>query len=380
MKKKDKEAVVKRVAEQAEAQQEINARIKAEAAASEAAETKGRGKKTVDPSKMTIYEYEQRYVKRENTKGAKLFLGFFAGVIGVFLFVVLLLVFLKVYDINEYIGYGVGAVCLLIYIFVFIVPLVKILRTGYFITNVNAYTARKAQRHNKKLRRDISKKIIDLTAKVDGAGWYDAETVGKLAISLNAGDEEGVKANLTALYNGSVKKSAKQLIFKASLKSAMYSALSQTSKIDSALVVFVNMQLIKDLVFLYGFRPSDAKLAKIFFRVIQNALIAYGLGGMQIGNSVVRTMGDAVKGIPILGSAIAALVDSSVQGLTNGTLTTVIGYQTLRYMNDEYKLQNILDGIEVAETQEEFQEACAELEKELKKEGRRGKKALAPAV
>lgn len=377
---KDKSKSVERVAEQAAAQQEINSRIKAETAAGggESGKGKSAAKKQADPSKMTIYDYEQRYSKRENVRGARLILGFAAGVIGVFLFVVLLLVFFKVYDINEYIGYGVGAACILIYILVFVVPLVRILRTGYFVTNVNAYNARKAQRHNKKLRRDIAKKIIDFTAKVEGVGWYDSETVGKLAIALNANDNEGIKNNLSALYNGSVKRSAKELIFKASLKSAMYSALSQTSKIDTALVLLVNMQLIKDLVYLYGFRPSDTKLAKIFVRVIQNSLIAYGLGGMQIGNSVVRTMGDAVKGIPILGTAIAAIVDSSVQGLTNGTLTTVIGFQTLRFMNNEYRLQNILDGIVVAETQEEFQEACAELEKELKRE-RKGKKAAAVA-
>lgn len=375
MAKNDKSKVVARVAEQAERQQEINARIKSETGKQSAEDVK----KQADLSKMTIYEYEQRYSKRENVRGARLFLGFIAGVVGVFLFVVLLLVFFKVYEINEYAGYGVGAACILVYILVFIVPLVKILRTGYFVTNVNAYNAKKAQRHNKKLRKDISTKIIDFTAKVDGVGWYDSETVGKLAIAVNTNDNDGIKRNLTALYNGSVKKSAKQMIFKASMKSAMYSALSQTSKIDSALVVLVNVQLIKDLVYLYGFRPSDAKLAKIFVRVIQNALIAYGLGGMQIGNSVVRTMGDAVKGIPILGSAIAVLVDSSVQGLANGTLTTVIGYQTLRFMMSEYKLQDILDGIEVAETQEEFQEACKELEKELKKE-RKGGKKLAPAV
>ncbi|MCH5147036.1 MAG: DUF697 domain-containing protein [Clostridiales bacterium] len=362
---------VEQVAHQAAVQQEINARI----IASRNAEDDKKGKKKVDPSKMTIYEYEQRYVKRENVRGAKFILWFAAGLIGVFLLFVLVSVFLKVYEINEYIGYGVGAVSLLIYIFVFIVPLIKILKTGYFVTNVNAYTASKAKRHNKKLRHNIAKKIIDLTAKVDGVGWYDSETVGKLAISLHSGDEEGVKMNLTSLYTGSVKRSAKQLIFKSSLKSAMYSALSQTSTVDSALVVLVNMQLIKDLVFLYGFRPSDSKLVKIFIRVIQNALIAYGLGSMQIGNGVVKTMGEAVRGIPLLGSAIAALVDSSVQGLTNGTLTTVIGFQTIKYMNDEYKLQNILDGIEIAETPEELKEACAELEKEIKKEHRRGKKA-----
>lgn len=327
-----------------------------------------------NPPKMTIYEYEQRYVKRENVRGAKLFLWLGAGVIGAGLFFMLLSVCLKVYEINEYAGYGVGGASLLIYIFVFLVPLVKILKTGYFVTNVNANTAGKAKRHNKKLRHEISKKIIDFTAKVEGVGWYDSEAVGKLAISLNSGDEEGIKTNLTALYSGSVKKSAKQLIFKSSLKSAMYSAVSQASTVDAALIVFVNMQLIKDLVFLYGFRPSDAKLVKIFVAVIRNALIAYGLGGLQIGNGVVKTMGDAMKGIPLLGSAIAALVDSSVQGLTNGTLTTVIGFQTIKYLNDEYKLQNILDGIEIAESPEELKKACEELEKEIKKEQREQRK------
>ena len=60
-------------------------------------------------------------------------------------------------------------------------------------------------------------------------------------------------------------------------------------------------------------------------------------------------------------------MDSSVQGLTNGVLTTVIGYQTIKYLNTEYKLQEILDGVEIVESEEEFKEACSELEKELKK-------------
>ena len=378
--KKAGRSKVDRVAEQAEVQQEINARIIALRAEDEKNNgKKGKGKKKADSTKMTIYDYEQHYVKRENVRGAKALLSFAAGVIGVFLFVVLLLVFFKVYDINEYVGYGVGGVCVIVYICIFIVPLVKILRSGYFVTNVNAYTAVKAKRHNKKLRHDIAKKIIDFTATVDGVGWYDSETVGKLAICLQRRDEEGLKKNLTALYTGSVKKSAKDLIFKASLKSAMYSAVSQTALIDAALVGCVDMQLIKDLVFLYGFRPSNAKLAKIFVSVIRNSLVAYGVGGMQIGHSVVKTMGDAVRGIPILGSAIAAIVDSSVQGLTNGTLTTVIGFQTIRYLTKEYRLQNILDGIEVAETQADLEEACEELEKELKKNRSRSKK-LAPAV
>ena len=331
-------------------------------------------KKEKQEEKLTIYDYEQKYSKRQNTRGARLLLKLVAAAIGVFLFFCLFSLTMKVFEINLYAGAGVGGVCLLVYIFLFIVPVVKIYKTEYFMVNVNVHTAREAQRHNKKVRRDISEKIIDLTAKVDGVGWYDSAEVGRLAIAVNTNDDEGIMRSLTALYSGCVKKSAKDLIFKSSVKSATYSALSQTNKVDAVLVAVLNLQLIKDIVFLYGFRPSDAKLVKIFGRVLQNSLIAYGLGGVKIGNSIVQTMGHAVKGIPILGATISTLVDSSVQGLTNGVLTAIIGYQTIKYLNDEYKLQQILDGIEIT-TDEELQSTCQDIEKELKNGGK-----LKPAV
>lgn len=330
---------------------------------------------TPTEEKMTIYDYEQKYVKRQNVRGAKFFLRFLAAVIGIFLFVLLALTALRVFEINEYAGYATAAVCLILYICVFIVPTVKIFRADYFMTNVNSYTVRNAKKHNKKLRHDIADKIIDITAKVEGVGWYDSEVVGRLAVAYKAEDEEKLRQCLTELFSKSVKKSAKDLIFKSSLKSATYSAISQAKGVDAALVIIVNIQLIKDLIFLYGFRPSDAKLAKIFSRVIQNSLVAYGLGSANIGNSVVKTMGNVVRDIPLLGTAISSLVDSSVQGLVNGTLTTVIGYQTIKYLNKEYKLQEILEGVDISETPLELEEACNELETHLKK-----KKKLANAV
>lgn len=322
-------------------------------------------------SKMTIYEYEQKYTKRQNVRGAKWLVRLFAMLIGVFLFFCLFSIAMRVYEINEYAGYGAGGLCLILFIILYIIPLVKISKLDYFNVNVNAYTAREAKKHNRKARREIADKIIDFTGKVEGVGWYDSKVVGELAIAVKTNNDAGIMRSLGELYSGCVKKNARDIIFKSSMKSAMYSALSQTSKVDAALVVVINLQLVKDLVFLYGFRPSDAKLVKIFGRVLQNSLVAYGLGSMKIGNSIVKTMGDAVKGIPILGTAISVLVDSSVQGLTNGVLTAVIGYQTISYLNSEYKLQEILDGIEIGVAQEELEETCAEIESELKK-GKKG--------
>lgn len=319
------------------------------------------------PEKMSIYDYEEKYVKRQNVRGARLVLSLVMGVVAIFLGWCLFSIVVQVWQLNEYAGYAATAAAVLLYIFVFIVPVVKIFRSDYFETNVNSKHAYSAKRHNRKVRRNIAEKMVDFNASVDGVGWYDDKLVGDLEVALKSNDDEGLKTALTALYQGKVKKTAKEIIFKCSLKSAAYSAVSQSNRMDAALVAVVNLQMIKDIVFLYGFRPSDAKLVKIFGSVLRNSLIAYGLGSTQIGSTVVKSMGDAAKSIPILGSVISVLVDSSVQGLTNCVLTTVIGYQTIKYLNKEYKLQDILDGIDVAETEEELQEACKELETELKK-------------
>lgn len=333
-------------------------------------------KPSEDNKKMTIYEYEQKYAKRQNLRGARLVLKLLAAALGVLIFAMLFFVVKDLWAIHMYAGIAGTVVAVILFICLYIVPLVKIMKTGYFEVNVNAKTARAAQKHNKRVRHEIADKIIEVTSKVEGVGWYDSQVVGALAIAVNSGDEEGIKLSLTELYTGSVKKSAKTLISKSSLRCATYSALSQSNKVDSLLVAFLNLQLVKDLVYLYGFRPSDAKLVKIFARVLQNSLIAYGLGSAKIGNSIVKSMGDAVRGIPLLGSAISVIVDCSVQGLTNGVLSAVIGYQTIKYLNDEYKLQEILDGVEIAENEEDFKETCAEIEKELKT----GKRKLQQAV
>lgn len=322
---------------------------------------------------MTIYEYEEKYVRRQNSRGARLLMFVIAALIGLFIVWCLLSITMQIWQLNEYAGYAAAAVAAIIFIFVYIVPLVKIFRSDYFITNVNSRHAAEAKRHNRRVRRNIAEKIIDFNAGVDGAGWYDDKIVGDMEVALKNRDDLALKSALTSLYKGKIKKTANDMILKCSLKSAAYSALSQDSRIDAALVIVVNLQLVKDLVFLYGFRPSDARLLKIFAAVVQNALIAYGLGSVKIGNGIVKTMGDAAKGIPFLGTAISALVDSSIQGLANGTMTAVIGFQTIKYLNKEYNLQNILDGVEIVQTDKDLQQTCEELEKELRKKSSRAR-------
>ncbi len=328
------------------------------------------GAEKTDP-KMTIYEYEEKYVKRQNSRAVGGFIKVLAAIIGIGLFTCLFTVAYKVYEMNPYAGIAAAVVGLIVYIVFFIVPLIKILRSDYFITNVNSRHAQSARKHNKKLRKKIAEKIVDFNASVDGAGWYSDEVVTRLELALKEGDESGILRELSALYNGSVKSSVRAIVGKAALKSGLFSAISQSGAIDAALIAAVNLQMIKDIVFLYGFRPSDAKLIKIFVTVLQNSLVAYGLGSFKIGNGVVKTMGDAIKGIPVLGSVISTLVDSSVQGLSNAALTAVVGFQTVRYLNFEYKLQTVLDGVDMLNTEKELEQTVAEVESQLKKSGKK---------
>lgn len=313
-----------------------------------------------EKDKLTIYEYEEKYTSRENSKKHKRIFAFIVFILGGLTLSALFSVFKDVYDINPYVGYGVGIVELALFTVFFIIPVIRISKGDKFEINVSAYTARKAQKHNEKVRGILADKIIDVYVNSD-CSWYDSLRVKALINARNTDDKQALSVALDMIYAKDVKSASKNIIMRSALKSGAFSAISQKDYTDAMIVTAINLQMIKDIVFLYGFRPSEAKLMKIFSTVLANSLIAYGLGNVRIGNSVVKTMGDMAKGIPILGSAISVLVDSSVQGLSNATLTAVIGRQTVSYLMREYRLQNILAGVELGETEEEFENTCNEI-------------------
>ena len=98
---------------------------------------------------------------------------------------------------------------------------------------------------------------------------------------------------------------------------------------------------------------------------VGGALLAYGVANFNVGSSVVKTVGGAVEKIPVLGSVVSTLVDSSIQGLSNATLTAILGRQTIKYLLKEYNLQSILENTIETESDEEFIKDCDEIKKEL---------------
>ena len=328
--------------------------------------------KSKEDEKMTLEEYEEKYTKTEDSKLVKFGLVLFAASIGIVIFVCLALLVLRIYDINKYAGYGSTAIAVLIFIFVYIVPVVKIHKNKPFITNINNRTVRHAQSYNRKLRNEISDKMIDFTSKVEGKCWYDELLVGKLAIARQTGNDKEVKALLTEIYAGSVKKEANKIISNHAVKVGLLTAASQNAYLDTAFVAVYELGLIKDLVYLYGFRPSNAKLLKIYKNVIVNSLLAYGVSNGTT-NLISKGLSATFEGLPLLGSLVSTAIASASQGIINGVMTGIIGVQTKRYLIKEYHLQDILDEIELDDPQDD-EEMIKDISKEIKTQTKESKK------
>ena len=320
--------------------------------------------------KMTFEEYKANYTKPENNKLMRASMLILGGGIGIILFTCLFLICLRLYEINEYAGYAGIGVSVIIFVVFYIIPLVRITKTKSFITNVNDRTARNAQKHNKKLREDIADKMIDYNAKVEGATWYNEELVGKLAIARVSHNDKELKALLGQIYDSDVKKQANRIIRDHALKIGIVTALSQSHFVDSAFIAVYELNMIKDLIFLYGFRPSDSKLMKIYLTILTNSLLAYGIsaGSPNFVGGVVSGITAAVGKIAALSGVISALVGSTIQGVVNSTMSVIIGTQTKKYLLNEYHLQDLLDEINLDDVSEEelINEVKAEVIKTVK--------------
>ena len=322
--------------------------------------------------KITLEEYQKKHSRPVNEKAAKSFLFIFTAAIGLLVAFLLFSVVIKLYDINKYAGYASIPVAVLVYIFIYIAPLIKLKKTKPFITNnVNSNNVKEVKRYNKKLREDIADKMIDLSQNTNDAPWYSEEKIGKLAIARQTNNDDMLKDNLTLIYKTDVNDAANKMIRSYAFKVGRATAISQNEKLDSLFVIAYDLTLIKNLVYLYGFRPSDSQLAKIYRNVLVDTLIAYGLSNVtgNLATSGVKSLGKAVNGVPILGAAIATVADSIAQGIINSTLSVIIGFQTKKYLMKEYHLQDVLDNVIIPEEEltTEESEMTDSLKEEIKK-------------
>ncbi len=328
--------------------------------------------------KITLDDYIEKYTKTENTKLIKTGLFLFEATIGVVLFVCLFFIVLKLFDIHKYAGYvGIGVAAIL-FLCLYIIPIIRLHKTKAFMTNVDRTNARKAQKYNKELRYEIANKMIDVTTKTGDDSWYSKEKIDALAIAVNSKNDADIKASLTNIYEVDVRSNSNKLIRDYAIKVGLATSLSQSEALDTLLVVTYELNLIKKLVYLYGYRPSDAKLVKIYRQVIINSLIAYGASSATntVASNIVKAMGKVGSSVPFIG----ALIESASQGLINSTMTVVIGFQTKKYLTKEYHLQDMLDNIDLSNLEEQDEkEIIAQANEEVKSKEKQKKQKLQTA-
>jgi len=319
-----------------------------------------------DNKKMSLEDYMNKYnSKPQNMKAVRTFLFLLSASIGIIIVTCLFFMVVKLFELHEIAGYcGIG-VAVLIFIFVYIIPLIKIRQTKAFMTVVDERNARQAQRYNKMLREEIADKMIDFHSKTDNIGWYTDSNIGKLAIARNQKNDAELKKALTDVYNTDVKKNVKRIISEHALKVGFSTAVSQSDKLDTLFVTCYDLDLIKQIVMMYGYRPSDAKLVKIYKTVITNALVSFGVqsSGKELVKGAFTKIGaKTTKEIPILGGILGTVIESTAQGILNASLTVLIGYQTKKYLRDEYHYQDILDNIDLSQLDNEERDQIEEQE------------------
>lgn len=313
--------------------------------------------------KNTIYDYEESSIKQEDRNSFGYVIKLIIVVFGLFIISLLLNISDRIRNFNQVAGIVSLVIFAILFLYFYVRPILNIYGMLYFESRGMSKNSRIANAHNIKTRKKIAEHIISFNQNVKDADWYDRELVKDLRVAVDENDNTKIYSILTKLMNGSIKRASNRMIVTSAVQSGVYSAIVPSQQLDAILVAGVNFKMIRDILFLYGFRPTNARLMKIFLNSIIGSLAAYGIEGSGIGSFLAKL---GSRAIPVINESSSFLVDAGVQAFTNGTLTMWIGYKAIDYLKKEYKLQVVLGDIDVLDDDKEFNDTRKEVVEELK--------------
>lgn len=271
-----------------------------------------------------------------------------------------------IYQMNEIAGIVVAIALLIAYTTCFIVIIVKIFSKHSFDLE---FQKRKdghySERNNNKVRWEIARNIVDQSVvlnyldKMDDKKVLTSKEVEKIASfrkmqnlvnkypgnkipSSHKEDSINLAESLAVSMrkDGVIYQKAKSLILKRSLSTGCLTALSQNTMVDASVVVVKNMQLIKDLIWLYGFRPTNAEMTKILEKVVKSVCLSIGLNTMQNGTNMAGKIFNKDSNnflVQVLGQAL----NMGAQFIGNGAMTYMVGKYTINALLRQYRVQDI---------------------------------------
>lgn len=271
-----------------------------------------------------------------------------------------------IYQMNEIAGIVVAIALLIAYTTCFIVIIVKIFSKHSFDLE---FQKRKdghySERNNNKVRWEIAKNIVDQSVvlnyldKMDDKKVLTSKEAEKIASfremqnlvnkypgnkipSSHKEDSINLAESLAISMrkDGVIYQKAKSLILKRSLSTGCLTALSQNTMVDASVVVVKNMQLIKDLIWLYGFRPTNAEMTKILEKIVKSVCLSIGLNTMQNGTNMAGKIFNKDSNnflVQVLGQAL----NMGAQFIGNGAMTYMVGKYTINALLRQYRVQDI---------------------------------------
>ena len=225
----------------------------------------------------------------------------------------------KAYNINEYFGYGVLAVLLLLILLFIIIPLIKVLCAPTFTLDASKNDEHLSRKRFRTLK-SVAKNIVK------GKNSVPDNVKQCLMDSLN--DRYQLRDELNIVYDKYIKKDINKIIWATSAKVACSTGVSKNNTFDAATTIISNVRMIMQIVIKCGYRPTYTKLGKLMFKVFRNALIAYSIESSNVAEWLVNACSKFFKDLPAIGKPIAAIME----GAANGFLTARIGVITRKYL------------------------------------------------
>lgn len=252
-------------------------------------------------------------------KGFWIFLGVAA------LFFMVLMIVSSVLELGERLGrisiyveysfYGVSAI---LFTILFLRPIFLVIFSPSFSLD-ELFTEEENAKKNYSMYKKVGRNLLseDYISEED-----------KLAISNSMSDAIQLKANLSRIFDDTIKKELNEMIVSHAETVFISTAISQNGRLDAIAVLTINLKLIKNLVVKCGFRPSYYSLGKLSVNILSTAIIAESLEDMNFSELFPNTGANALAEIPLL----KTITGSFAQGMGNALLSLRVGIICRNYL------------------------------------------------
>ena len=224
-------------------------------------------------------------------------------------------------EIGERLGKVHIAIEILFYILIAVVVLGGIVYplVGVFFAPV--FSLEKLHNADGSARRKWCKRLVDnLLENVELTPEEQEEIKGYLSLQDETDDK------LIEFFDRKITPELNREIFDTARKIFIITAVSQNSTYDMLGMASANFSLIKRIVEICGFRPSNAQVFRIYIRVLSMTLLAGSLEDMDIEELIPMVTEGA------LGKALGIVAASAAQGTVNALTTLRMAAITKNYL------------------------------------------------